>query len=239
MRSAQLYRECIDRVHEKTEGDRSVSDHEGEENPGVPTVTLSQLKESVGDGEFVMTEIDVVGAVFEVLKSEVDSSITETGGCAPLQEYEYLLTLAVAYAHSLLSVLIYPHKKLQQFLFNLATISRHFNTLQQLLNFHVIMDSTELLDSLANLEVKYGSEISWIALTRLDTAMRMRKTEIVVDCLIKQKRSVEICDYIRRHDPQFDMDKLVHAVSERNINLEMLWEQHEIRNRSHEKIPTS
>ena len=161
-----------------------------------------------------------------MVKLDIDASpCLNSESFTPVKEYEYLLTVSVAYAHSLLSVLIYPHRRLQQFLFALASQSRHFTTLHQLLNFHVLMDAPELLEGLESLESRYGAQIEWIALARLDMAMRMRKTDVVIDCLIKQNRSLEIVEYIRRFDANFDIKNLFSILEDRHVNIEVISEQ--------------
>ena len=219
-----MYRECIDRVHNAalTGADDSEQD---EKRVSVPTVTLSQLKDSVEDGKSVITEIDVVSVVLEVVKREIESKHFSSEESPHVLDLGYLLTVSVAYAHSLLSVLIYPHKRLQLFLLSLATESGHFNTLHQLLNFHVLMDSTELLENLEIIDARYGEQYSWISMARLDMAMRMGRTDQVIDCLIKQDRAIAIVEYIRRFDPSYDIEHLFLILKERKVSWKMIWEQ--------------
>ncbi len=213
----QLYRECIDRSQgiDNQESDSEKSDVESTEDfRSVPTISLSQLNQTVSDGEAIITEIDIVSRVFEKLKSEKETDLN------------YLLTVAMAYANSLLSFLIFPHRKLQAFLFTLSIDTSNFTTLQYLLNYRVIMDSTDTLDHLGVLEDRIGKTHSWISLIRMDMAKRMRKTEIVIECLLRNNRALEIVEYVRANDPKFEIEKLFNLVSRyKNIERKNLWEQ--------------
>ena len=225
-----MYRECIDRAQDRLTGGTEDSGDDDQSRPAVPTITLAQLKESVGEGESIITELDMVGLVLEVVKGEAQVGAVSAGE-GPIPGYQYLLTVSMAYAQSLLSFLIYPHRRLQHFLFDLCVESRNLPTLQQLVNFHVILDSGDLLEKLGDLESKLGEP--WMAQTRLDTAKRMKRTDVVVQCLIAQERTIEIVEYLRRFDAKYEIEKVfdqlknVHAVDRQAV-----WEQVEVWNTS-------
>ena len=187
-----------------------------------PAITLSQLKEAVLDGESIITELDMVNEVFTVAKSEIHADFE---GNQPIPEFHYLLTLVMSYAESLLSYFIYPHKRLQSFLFDLCVDSRNFPTLQQLINFHVILDSAEFLDKLEPL-----SHLPWAKQTRLDTAKRMHKTDIVIQCLLAENRADEIIEYLRQSDHSFDIQKLIELVNDHDEVKKMILKQVELWN---------
>jgi hypothetical protein len=223
----QLYRECIDRVQggiELTESEQSGDEMNNMREP-VPTVSIAQLKEvlSQEEAESVIIEIDMVDNVFEKLKNEIGNSQTTVANDA---DRRYLLAVSLAYANSLLSSLIFPHRRLQVFLFNLSIEAGEFATLQHLLNFRVIMDSTDILGQLSDLEHKLGSSQPWISLARMDMAKRLRKTDVVIECLIKQGRDLELVEYVRTNEPTFPIEKLFSICTKfSSVNRRAIWEQ--------------
>lgn len=224
----QLYRECIDRV--QAAADHSASDESGEEDlvqrKAVPTVSLAELRERAADGESIITEIDMVEQVFEIIKSEISNSASQEQSETAAPDVNYLLAVAMAYASSLLSFLIFPHRKLQSFLFTLASDSKNFVTLQYLINFRVVMDSHEILNQLTTLSEKYGEQQRWLCQARMDMAKRMRRTHIVLECLIQDNRSRELVEYLRASDPRFEIEKLFSIMSKLNApHRASLWEQ--------------
>lgn len=230
----QLYRERIDRVQDNASlSEEEDSPQEDRRRSISPTITLAQLKESLPAGESVITELDMLAGVLEKVKHEValdESDTAGLSGSAPIEAYRYLLTVTIAYANSLLSYLIYPHKRLQIFMVDLCKASRNFVTLQQLINFHVVLDSSELLEQLTHMESLFPGE-RWIPQTRLDIAKRLRQTETVIDCLVKQNRENEIIEYIRKHDCEYRIEKLFDSL--RNVaaaNKKKLWQQVELWN---------
>lgn len=214
----QLYRECIDRVQERAAGDNDASDDE-EVKPHVPTISLADLRSSLSNGESVITEIDMVENVFETIEREIHSTSSEE---SPGKNHQYLLAVTMAYASSLLSFLIFPHRRLQTFLLELTVDSRSYTSLRQLLNFHVIMDSPEVLEKLGSIPAREP----WVSLARLDMAKRMNRTDIVVECLFEQDRSREVIEYVRRYDPKFEIEKVFNLLG-KNVTQtrKAVWEQ--------------
>lgn len=189
------YRECIDRAQ-----DRLAVQIEGPAS----TITLTQLKDSLVAGETVITELDMVDNVFGVIKAEIARTVRQHGG-PHIGEYQYFLSIVMAYAQSLLGYLIYPHRRLQMFLFDLCIDSNNLSTLQQLINFHVILDTPDLLERLTDL---LTGGPSWIGQILLDVAKRMQRTNIVVETLFHLDRSMEIVEYIQKNDPGFEIEQV-------------------------------
>jgi len=220
----QLYRECIDRA--QAQCDDSGTDHSDDETQArqcVPTVSLAQLKEALSEGESVITDIDMVESVLEILQSEVNENATHT--TTNIDE-KYLLAVSMAYANSLLSFLIFPHRRLQAFIFSLAAEIEDFPTVQHLLNYHVVMDSPETLELLGSLHSRYSSTQPWMVLAYMDMAKRMGRTEIVIECLLQQNRSLELVEYVRSNDPSFHIEKMFNLISKYpNVNRKHIWEQ--------------
>ena len=211
----QLYRECIDRAQEDHSGTDN-SDDEAQRHKSVPTVSLAQLKETLSDGESVITDIDMVESVLEVVRAE-----SRDNRCV---DEKYLLAVSMAYANSLLSFLIFPHRRLQAFIFSLAAEIEDFPTVQHLLNYRVVMDSQEALDQLAILHEKFGTQKPWIVLSYMDMAKRLGKTEIVLECLLQQNRSLELIEYLRNNDPAFPIERLFNIISNHpHVNRKAVW----------------
>jgi len=209
----QLYRECIDRAQEKLQDDNSE-----DEQPvsTVPTVTLSQLKDQQG-GEGIMTELDMIDDVLNIVKAGADV------------DYRYLIAVSMAYSNSLLSFLIYPHKRLQLYLVDICVAAGDFVTLQHLVNFHVILDSVELLERLVNLRdtVVEEKDRIWITQTTIDTAKRLRRSSVVVDTLIKNRRIHEIADYLRKYDSEYPIESVFDQIVDEE-DRSAFWKQIEI-----------
>jgi hypothetical protein len=204
----RLYRECIDRVQTKSSALSSLQDDLDAQSSRIvyPSVTVTQLLEEVPEGSSVITELDMVDHVFTPLKQElVDGSSQNVSST-------YLVAVAMAYCSSLLSFFIYPHKRLQLFMFDLCIDCQKPSSLQQLLNFHVILDSNELLEKLAGLEMT--TPFSWVSQCRMDVAKRMKKTQLVIKTLIVSGREDEVVEYLRKEDPSFDVESLLSILSD-------------------------
>ena len=161
----------------------------------------------------------MVENVFETIEREIHSTSSEE---SPGKNHQYLLAVTMAYASSLLSFLIFPHRRLQTFLLELTVDSRSYTSLRQLLNFHVIMDSPEVLEKLGSIPAREP----WVSLARLDMAKRMNRTDIVVECLCEQDRSREVIEYVRRYDPKFEIEKVFNLLG-KNVTQtrKAVWEQ--------------
>ena len=204
----RLYRECIDRVQTKSAAASSLQDDiDGQASRIVyPSVTLTQLLEEAPEGSSVITELDMVDHVFVLLKEDL------MHGNSPNVSVNYLVAVAMAYCSSLLSFFIYPHKRLQIFMFDLCVDCDRMSSLQQLLNFHVILDSNELLDKLTDLDKQ--NSMPWVSQCRIDVAKRMKKTEVVVRTLIAKGREDEVVEYLRKEDPRFDIESLLKVLND-------------------------
>jgi hypothetical protein len=214
----QIYRECIDRVQETDQV--SDSDLSSDEyvipKKAVPTISLSQLVEQV----------------LVAMQEEIKSCPSRSSQTISPPDLSYLLTVSVAYANCLLSYLIFPHRRLQTFLLSLCEEAQDFTTLQYLLNFRVIMDSPEVLDTLSRLCETSGDTHAWLHLARMDMAKRIGRTDIVLDCLLKQERALDLVEYIRANDPSFEIEKLFALLSKYNIRRTDIWDQIEAWNTS-------
>ena len=203
----KLYRECIDRVQTKSAAMSSLQDDIDANSSKIvyPSVTVNQLLQEVPEGSSVITELDMVDQVFVILKDEV---LTNTSGHFTST---YLVSVAMSYCSSLLSFFIYPHKRLQLFMFDLCVECDKLSSLQQLLNFHVILDSPELLEKLSVLE--RSKSMAWVTQCRLDVAKRLKKTEDVIMTLATTGRENEIVEYIKKEDPSFGIENLFNILS--------------------------
>jgi hypothetical protein len=185
------------------------------------SITVAQLLESVVDGESIITELDMVDQVFQRVDISLVSGV-------------FFLAVVMAYAESLLSCFIYPHKRLQMFIFDLCVETKNYACLQQLVNFHVILDSNELLDKLTHLE----PSVPWVDQAKLDMAKRMKRTDIVIKFLHESGRSDEIIGYLRSEDPQYEIDKLFHILGSSSTDdvHQKIWKQIELWNTSSDSI---
>ena len=208
----RLYRECIDRVQTRSAALSSLQDDvDGRSSRIVyPSVTVNQLLDEVPEGSSVITELDMVDQVFSLLKQDL------MDGNSPNVTQTYLVSVTMAYCSSLLSFYIYPHKRLQMFMFDLCVDCDRISSLQQLLNFHVILDSNELLDKLADLDNIHPSP--WVSQCRMDVAKRMKKTDVVIRMLIANGREDEVVEYLRNEDPTFDVESLLLVLSDLGHN---------------------
>jgi hypothetical protein len=199
----KLYRDSIDKAQAKFESigvEEVAVEDDRRTKIKYPAITLAQLKEVIPDGETIITEIDMVTDVFSVVRDEVTVSVSSN---EPLREYHHLLTVVMSYCESLLSYYIYPHKRLQIFLFDICVESRNYSTLQQLISFHVILDSSDVLEKLESI-----LHLPWVPQCRLDAAKRVGNTRVVIESLLAIGRPDEIVPYVRVHDPSYNLDNL-------------------------------
>merc|ERR1712224_833636 len=83
----------------------------------------------------------------------------------------YIVSVVVSYLRSLLSMQILPHKILQCFVFDICMYFGQEHTLQQLLHYHVLLDSPELVLRLKEVAVARDTACSTQAC--LDMALRL------------------------------------------------------------------
>ena len=181
-----IYRQCIESTRKSRDAEAGV------------TVVLEELRASAPTPSLV-TELDMVDLVFEpVLAAKLATSTT-----CPISAK--LTDALVLYFESLLRNQIYPHKKAQTFLFALCVSTKSFETLRQLLHYHVILDSNEILHMLLDLATVVAREPLklWTTQMSLDMAWRLRdfdvlgllltehsvdEPELFVHCLHKSKK---------------------------------------------------
>ncbi len=234
----KMYRECIDKAQSKyfaEPGDEEALEDDRRTKIKYPAITLAQLKESIPEGETIITELDMVSEVFSVIREEIKYAVSkqpipnaETG---PMPEFHHLLTVVLCYCESLLAHFIYPHKRLQVFLFDLCVESRNFPTLQQLLSFHVILDSSDIVEKLSTI-----IHLPWAAQCQLDAAKRASNTKIVIERLLTLNRPEEIVPYLRKNDPNFDLEALFGLTTVTPPVRKQLWRQIELWNVSSAKV---
>ena len=161
----------------------------------------------------MITEIEMIDQVFKRIEKTSENK-------------RYILTVVMAYANSLLSFFIYPHKRLQLYLIDVCVECDNLVTLQQLLNFHVVLDSKELLDKL---ESTFPDPPKWLQQTIMDLGKRLSNTDVVVKELVNQKRFCEVVDYIRKYDPSYPIDKVMDMISDPG-DRKILWKKVELWN---------
>merc|ERR1712224_63743 len=120
----------------------------------------------------------------------------------------YIVSVVVAYLRSLLSMQILPHKILQCFVFDICMYFHQEHTLQQLLHYHVLLDSTDLVLRLKNVSVKRGS--AWATQSCLDMALRLHEYSIVADMLLLTRQYLDIVPFlVNRQASGFKLQQLL------------------------------
>ena len=102
--------------------------------------------------------------------------------------------MATAYLKSLLHLQILPHRELQLFVFDLCAFLGDFALLQQLLHYHVVLDSADLARRLTRLcqltgagtgsGLGTGGASAWLSQCALDMAFRFRDFPLAVEVLL-------------------------------------------------------
>merc|ERR1712151_1450636 len=116
-----------------------------------------------------------------------------TGSSKPMRS-PYLVSIAIAYLRSLLSMQIIPDKILQCFVFDICIFFHQEHTLQQLLHYHVLLDSTELVLRLKNVSVRRGA--AWATQSCLDMALRLHEMGIVADMLLLSRQYLDLIPFL-------------------------------------------
>mmetsp|Transcript_65561 Transcript_65561/g.182252 ORF Transcript_65561/g.182252 Transcript_65561/m.182252 type:complete len:723 (+) Transcript_65561:93-2261(+) len=106
----------------------------------------------------------------------------------------YLVSIVVAYLRSLLSMQILPHRILQCFVFDLCMFYEQEHTLQQLLHYHVLLDSAELLMRLK--EVATVRCCTWATQACSDMALRLQDHNTVAEMLLHTRQYLDIVPYL-------------------------------------------
>jgi len=114
-----------------------------------------------------------------------------TGGGPP-----YIFCCVLEYMRSLLKFQILPHRVVQMFLFDICVFYGQDYTLQQLIQYHVILDSTDAVKRLYNLWK--CTQTTWACQACLDMSLRMKDWGVVVDILVEFKEYLEVIPLLRR-----------------------------------------
>mmetsp|Transcript_101867 Transcript_101867/g.297055 ORF Transcript_101867/g.297055 Transcript_101867/m.297055 type:complete len:684 (-) Transcript_101867:27-2078(-) len=203
------------------------------------TVSLQEL-ESVISQQSVLTEKDMVSQVFHPhflctsgmegpaasppdaaaatpsegwrLPLPPDDGAEDAGSAGRPSRSPYLLPVVLSYLRSLLSVQILPHKSLQCFVFDVCMYYRQEHTLQQLLHYHVLLDSPELVMRLRDVAVVRGA--AWATQACLDVALRIHEYSVVADMLLHTKQYLDIVPFLmNQHETSFKLSQLLEKMS--------------------------
>eukprot|EP00913_Durusdinium_trenchii_P000874 g813.t1 len=181
------------------------------------TVSLQELEAQIID-QSVLSEKDMVTLVFhphftnsEGLEAPSESKDSfsldtwhipeslqkEETTCGQVGKTPYILSVVIAYLRSLLGLQILPHKILQCFVFDLCVYYRQEHLLQQLLHYHVLLDSPELAVRLKQL-------------ARGDMALRVREFSVVAEMLLFSGQYLDIVPFlVNQKDVDFKVKTLL------------------------------
>lgn len=204
----QTYRQAIEALSQATPGSGT-------------TVSLQQLEAMLGR-ESILSEKDMVQRVFYphfLEDTGLEASDTTGGGgmdsmriplpddpsaadpsddgSANPQRSPYIVSVVVAYLRSLLSKSILPHKILQCFVFDVCMWFHQEHTLQQLLHYHVLLDSPELVLRLKEVSVRRCCP--WATQACLDMALRLREYAVMGDMLIHTRQYLNVVPFLWSH----------------------------------------
>eukprot|EP00411_Alexandrium_monilatum_P124487 CAMPEP_0175642434 /NCGR_PEP_ID=MMETSP0097-20121207/5263_1 /TAXON_ID=311494 /ORGANISM="Alexandrium monilatum, Strain CCMP3105" /LENGTH=152 /DNA_ID=CAMNT_0016948219 /DNA_START=120 /DNA_END=578 /DNA_ORIENTATION=+ len=88
---------------------------------------------------------------------------------------------------------------------------RQEHTLQQLLHYHVLLDSPELVLRLRDVAVVRGS--TWAAQACLDMALRIREYSVVGEMLLHTKQYLDVVPFLMsQHDTSFKLCQLLEKI---------------------------
>ncbi|PHJ25460.1 hypothetical protein CSUI_000693 [Cystoisospora suis] len=126
------------------------------------------------------------------------------GGAIP-----YVLSVALEYMRSLLSHQVLPHRVLQTFIFDVCVFFRRGDILRQLMQYHVLLDSPDMLQRLCliwqHLRLRAGvcaycaRDERWTQQACLDMALRHRDWSAIVSILIQLKEYTRVVPLLRRY----------------------------------------
>jgi len=109
----------------------------------------------------------------------------------------YIVSVAISYLRSLLGMQILPHKILQCLVFDFCMFFRQEHTLQQLLHYHVLVSSPELVHRLK--EVSLRRQSSWTTQACLDMALHLHEYIVVADLLLHTKQYLDVVPFLINH----------------------------------------
>uniref|UniRef100_A0A0G4HTP7 Mic1 domain-containing protein n=1 Tax=Chromera velia CCMP2878 TaxID=1169474 RepID=A0A0G4HTP7_9ALVE len=125
----------------------------------------------------------------------------------------FFMFAVLEYTHSLLSLQILPHRVLQTLVFDAAVFFGEESLLQQLLQYHVLLDSAEIAKRLVGFWRRTGA--AWAAQSCLDMAMRIRDWSLVVEVLIRKKEYLQVVPFLRKTGASsFPMESFLKALSQ-------------------------
>lgn len=177
------------------------------------TVSLQELEAQIAY-QSVLSEKDMVTLVFHphfVMSEGLEESIpTGNNDSFALENWTipeslrvtnpgkggktpYVLSVVISYLRSLLGLQILPHKILQCFVFDICVYFRQEHLLQQLLHYHVLLDSPELA---LRLQILAKDSRSWATQASLDMALRVREFSVVAEMLLFSGQYLDIVPFI-------------------------------------------
>ena len=110
----------------------------------------------------------------------------------------YVVRLLVEYVRSLLDLQILPHKVLQCFVFDLCLYFGLHHLLQQLLHYHVLLDSEDVCRRLfAVMQEQQADAGHWATQQGLDMAQRLHLHDLAVQTLVECGRYLDVLPYLR------------------------------------------
>lgn len=124
----------------------------------------------------------------------------------------YVQSVVVAYLRSLLGMQILPHKILQCFVFDVCMYFQQEHTLQQLLHYHVLLDSPELV---ARLKEVATTRITsrWAVQACLDMALRIDELAVVGDLLLHTRQYLDLVPFlVNQRQPTFKLSRLLSCI---------------------------
>mmetsp|Transcript_88419 Transcript_88419/g.250611 ORF Transcript_88419/g.250611 Transcript_88419/m.250611 type:complete len:664 (+) Transcript_88419:86-2077(+) len=203
----KAYRQSIEAVSQR------ITVGQGEQ----ATVSLQEL-ESVITHQSVLSEKDMVSHVFgprfeqlrEAGPEEEQREEAPSDASRPPRS-PYVLSVVIAYLRSLLSMQILPHKILQCFVFDVCMHFKQEHTLQQLLHYHVLLDSRDLVMRLKEVSVARGC--AWATQACLDMALRLHEHTVVADMLLHTKQYLDVVPFLTsQRDAPFKVRRLLEQV---------------------------
>jgi len=136
--------------------------------------------------------------------------LTNSDGSTPVSS-PYIVSVVVAYLRSLLIMQILPHKILQCFVFDICMYFQQEHTLQQLLHYHVLLDSTELVLRLKEVAVTRNS--AWATQACFDMALRLQEFTMVAELLLHTRQYLDVVPFLCSHQVgSFELWRLLERI---------------------------
>ncbi|KAF8822775.1 hypothetical protein IE077_000384 [Cardiosporidium cionae] len=125
--------------------------------------------------------------------------------------FSFILSCILEYMRNLLHFQILPHKSLQFLVFDACVAYNEDNLLQQLLQYHAIMDSPEITKRLFSLW-KY-MRYPWTKQACLDMAFRLNLWSCVVDILISCKQYLDVIPLLKKYPTNYPLHTFLHSAA--------------------------